>query len=137
MHVVECASCGGRFQAKRRAAKYCSDRCRKRASRAPEAPPARREGASLTALPPPPPDASGLLALARHKLEAAGRFDTWEGQAALQIAAILDSGVQDTGSAIAALHRELRAAMSVALDGADVAMTPLEKIRRERELKVG
>lgn len=97
----------------------------------------RREGAAVVALPPRSPDETGLLALAKRTLEAAGRFDTWEGQAALQLATLLDSGIQDTGSSVAALHRELRAAMSVALDGAQVVETPLEKIRRERELKVG
>lgn len=134
-HVAECASCHGRFTAKTRAAKYCSDRCRKRASRAPAPPPMRREGAPLVALPPRSGPGSsleeiGLLALTRRRLEAASRLDTWEGAAAVALAQILDSGVQDTGSSIAALIREHRIAMGVALDGAQVEETPLERIRR-------
>lgn len=133
-HVAECASCHGRFTAKHSTAKYCSDRCRKRASRAPAAPPARREGAPLVALGSKKvelPDSRSLLALTRHRLDEADRLNTWEGAAAMALAEILDSGVQDTGSSIAALIREHRTAMSVALAGVEVEENPLARIRSQ------
>ena len=137
----DCAVCGGRFTAKRAAALYCSDRCRKRAQRAPAAPPARREGAALIALPTPPvqpetPAAidEGLLATTERALRDAERLSSPDGQAAMFLARVLESGgAGQTGSSIASLIREHRAALSKALEGAKKADTPLERLRKQRE----
>jgi hypothetical protein len=136
----ECVQCHGRFTAKRDTAKYCSGRCRQRAHAAkdmPAPPPERREAAPLVALPPKEPNENGILAVTLRELRAADRLDTPMGQATVLIARILDSGIQDTGSSIAALIRQYDASLSKALDGARTVESPLERVRRERELRVG
>src|SRR4051812_15503934 len=98
MIAMECAVCGGRFEAKRSTRKYCSPRCRVRASRAPDPLPQARDSAPVVALPKRAPDENGLLATTRRELEEADRLNTSKGQAALLVAMVLDSGIQDTGS---------------------------------------
>jgi hypothetical protein len=138
---MECAVCGGRFEAKRATRKYCSPRCRVRASRAGEPLPPARDAPPVVKLAPAPSldvsTGTGLLTVTVHALEEADRVDTPMGQATLLIARLLDSGIQDTGSSIAALIRQYDLILTKALDGADKKMTPLEKIRREREMKAG
>lgn len=133
MRIVECAACGGRFEGKRPTAKYCSPRCRTRASRAlkGDAVPPRRDAAIVVGLPPMAPDAEGLAARTRRRLEAAGRLDTYQGDAALYLAGIADANPGDTGGGHASLMKQYMVAMTEALDGAEVAETPLEEIRRE------
>ena len=139
--VKDCEVCGGRFTAKRERAKFCSPRCQMRSSRARQRgevlPPPRREGAALVALPAREPDADGILRVTERDLDAAGRTATPSGQAALLMARILDGGLQDTGSSIAALVRQYEASMAKALEGAEQAVSPLEQARRARALKTG
>lgn len=135
--TIDCAVCGGRFTAKRHTAKYCSPRCRMRASRAPEKPPLRQESAPIVALAPKASGDTGLLMVTLNALEQADRVDTPMGQATILIARLLDSGIQDTGSSIAALIRQYDASLTKALDGAQRVESPLERGRRARELRVG
>lgn len=145
MIAKECASCGGRFSAKSAKAIYCSPRCRVRATRQRQRdavsppPPQRREGPPLVSLVPRAPKSAdeGFAADTRRELEAADRLDGYLGRAAMYLAGILDASPGDTGGGHAALIREYKASMAAALDGADAAMTPLERIRRERELRTG
>lgn len=70
----------------------------------------------------------GKAALA--ELEEAGRSESLLGQQVLDMAVRLDTGAV-TGSAAAALHRELRATMEAAL-AASQAASPVDELRRKR-----
>ena len=135
----ECVVCHGRFAAKRHTAKYCSERCRKRAQRQLEnpLPPAAVTSMGVVKLAAPPTEGRGIYSITKNVLEQAERLYTPMGQAAMLIAEILSSGVQDTGSSIAALIRQYDVSLTKALDGTQQELTPLEKIRREREMKTG
>lgn len=139
MLTKECVQCHGRFTAKRDTAMYCSGRCRQRAHAAKDMPvvPERRELAPVAELPPKSPDEDGLMMVTLRALQDAGRLNTPMGQATMLIARLLDSGIQDTGSSIAALIRQYDASLTKALDGARTVESPLEKARRERERRVG
>ena len=140
MVTKECAQCHGRFTAKRDAAKYCSGRCRQRAHAAkdmPAPPPERRELAPVATLPPKAPDEDGLLMVTLRTLQAADRLNTPMGQATMLIARLLDSGIQDTGGGIAALIRQYDLSLTKALDGVQLAESPLERARRERAVRAG
>jgi hypothetical protein len=82
-------------------------------------------------------EGGGIYAITRRALEDADRLYTPMGQAAMLIAEILSSGVQDTGSSIAALVRQYDASLTKALDGATRVESPLERGRRAREQRVG
>jgi hypothetical protein len=123
---VSCAACGRSFDAERKTAKYCGPTCRKRK---------QRRGASVDALPAPPqPIAQSLADAVRADLELAGRLDTALGRQAVQLAERMASPF-DTGSAIAALSRELRAVMSEALKDSSTAADPLDELAQRRALK--
>lgn len=144
MIAMSCQACGRAFEAKRHTAKFCTSACRVRAHAAAKAGrpltpelPRHREGAAVVALARPPVEAGGIAAVTERDLRAANRLDTVAGQLAMLSARLLDSGVQDTLSSTSALIRQHLATVEKALDGAEVALTPLEKIRRERELRTG
>lgn len=126
---VTCHQCGEPFEAERSHAKWCSARCRKQDQRA--------GGASVTEL--RAETAEGELtptvAATWAKLEEAERLRTPEGMAALALAHRLDNGGRDTGSALAAVARELRASLEAAMAGAKVAPDPLDELRARREAK--
>lgn len=82
----------------------------------------------------PLPVASGLVAAVRAELEAAERDATALGAQALALAARIDTGA-DTGSAIAALSKELRAVMDSALAGAAKAADKLDELSERRKRK--
>lgn len=110
-----CTVCGAGFEAKR-AAKYCGERCKKRAQRLP--------GAKLVSLPSPPPEIQrgsepGTLEQAtRRSLENAGRLDSDLGMAAMLLARRLDANsasAVDSGVGVAALAKEYRATLADAV----------------------
>jgi len=122
------------FTAKRSAAKYCGDTCRKRAQRNP----GKVRPAEVLPLSPGPADdsAPGRLAAATlAELEAAGRADSAVGQAALALARRIDSASGETGSALAAMVREHRAALAEAVRDGKRAADPLDELRARRERK--
>ena len=125
-----CAMCPAEFEAKRSAAKYCSERCKKRAQRQPKPDPA--------APMPVDPDAE-LWTATLAELAAASRVASASGQAALLLARRLDSQLTETGSSVAAMIREHRAALADALKGAAAEANPLDelRLRRERKLDAG
>ncbi len=104
-----CESCGGPYEAVRATARFCSERCRKRAQRGHliDLPAAAGTGA---------PD-GGLSTRVAAELGEAGRLNTSLGQGALVLARRIEEG-RDTGTAVAALMRELRAVLTDALKGA-------------------
>ncbi len=119
----DCDACGMEYEAQRKTSRYCSTRCRMRASRRPEAPVAAD-----------PLHSGGLVESLRRELADAGRLDTALGQQAIALAVKLASPF-DTGSAMAAVSRELRAVREEALRGAEQAADPLDELRLRRDAK--
>ena len=132
---VSCLECQSLFEAKSRAATFCSGKCRQRASvRDKEA---RKEGqlAPVSAISPPdtavsPPE-SALVSTTRRELTDAGVVDTVPGQIALRLAQKL-SQPGDTGSAMASLARQLSAAMAEALAGGEKKTDGLDELASRR-----
>ena len=83
---------------------------------------------------PSPDDVPPLVAATRRELQAADRLDSVAGQQALKLAERM-YGLFDTGSAIAALSRELRAAMAEALKDAPRAGDSLDELAERRRRK--
>lgn len=122
--VRSCVTCGKPLEGSPRK-KFCGDRCRQRAHRGAVAP-----VAPVVALP-SRQQSSGLYASTLRELEAAGRVDTVDGQAALVLALRIEASQVDTGSSFAALIRELRATKDAALASAP-ATGPVDELRRKR-----
>ena len=122
-----CTVCGEEFEAKRNTAKYCSRRCSVRASRQPKPGPDQPQM-------PADPDAE-LWTATLAELTAAGRVESASGQASLLLARRLDSPLTETGSSVAAMVREHRAALADALRGAVAEANPLDELRARRERK--
>ena len=123
----QCAVCSEPFEAKRNTAKYCSRRCSVRAARQPKPEPAGQM--------PVDPD-SELWTATLNELAAAARVASASGQAALLLARRLDSQMTETGSSVAAMVREHRAALADALKGASAEVNPLDELRARRERKL-
>lgn len=129
-----CETCGESFEAKRKTAKFCSDRCRMRAHRRP----AETEQSAPVASPAPverEETAESLTEAARAELLAAGRERTASGRAVLVLARRIDANASESGSSLAALVREFRAALAGALQGAGEATDPVDELRTRRERK--
>lgn len=112
-----CGSCGVTYEAHGNRAKYCGERCKKRAQR----------GHLVVPL---PVDEPALVLQTRRELTEAERLDTWQGQQALGMATRIAAG-QDTGSGLAALNREFSRAMAEALKGAKVATSAVDQRKDE------
>lgn len=124
-----CAMCGRGLEGKRPSAKFCSDRCRVRSYRHPEA--IGRAQPSRAA-----EEGDGpLRAAARAELAAGGRLNSSTGQAALALASRIDSGERETGSSMAALVKEYRTTLAAALKSAGETTDPLDELRARRERK--
>ncbi len=133
-----CDICQTMFEANRSDKRYCSQNCRKRAQRTGVAKSETtvKAGGGLAVVPDPPampmqpPVGGELVTSTERALRDAGRLDTWQGQAALELARRIDmSSRVETGSAYASLHRELRAAMTEATRGANVAKSAVQQRR--------
>lgn len=70
------------------------------------------------------------------ELTGAGQVASASGQAALLLARRLDSGLTETGSSVASMVREHRAALADALKGARAETNPLDELRARRERKL-
>lgn len=121
---VACAQCGESFEAKRSTAKYCGDRCRQQARR--KATPAEAEAVE--------PRLPRIVELTWTELEALGKFDTVIGAQAMTLAMRMTSMV-DTGSAIAALSRELDRVMLRARGSGASEEDELASARKRRDEK--
>ena len=130
MESRNCDQCGKVYQAKRPSSRYCSDLCRKRAQRSPQI------LMPLTAVPLVPlfvPTLSGgTVEATRRELERAEMVESSLGQVVLILAGRLDAVTNDTGSSMAALAREHRAALAAALESGKVAESPLDELARRR-----
>jgi hypothetical protein len=127
-------TCGGKIPASRGDG-FCSSWCAGRDAQGlpPQTPPARFPSpAAVLSVAPAPPPAAAVLSVeqrTRAALEDAGVGDGWEAAAALNIAAAIDGGA--SGTALAALHRELRAAMGSALQGTAGSDSRVQRARDE------
>lgn len=130
----ECAECGDSFEARRPNATYCGPRCRKRAQRAGRTDQKART-VPVAPLPDQPEEDGPVTAATRRELAAAGREESALGQGALAAARRIDTPTSDSGSAVASLIREHRAALAEALDGAKPAMDDLDELRARRDAK--
>ena len=120
-----CDVCGEPYQAQRATSKYCSTRCRTRASRGAEkvVPLARKASA-------PCGDAGSVERATVTALEQCDRLETPLGQACVVLARRLDSPKGDTGSALASVAKQLEALLASATRGAGVASSP-QQLRDE------
>lgn len=124
-----CDACGAAYEAIRANARFCSDRCRKRTARQPK---------PLAEMPTVTPEVAQLLVsqlskIVTDELVAGGVLDTSPGQAALLLAQRMELGTTDTGSAVAAMSRELRSLMAEALGKTETAADPMDELKARRE----
>lgn len=120
-----CDHCGERYEAKRPSSKFCSARCRNRHARNPDTSKITRivqvtTGGSL----------GGLVEATRQELADVQLLDTMLGQQALALAERVASA-SETGSAVAALSKELRSVVTQAMQGAKRDQSPLDSARDE------
>jgi hypothetical protein len=127
--VKRCLMCPAEFEAKRASAKYCSPRCRMRASRAGVA------GGRSVPVRPDGPQSDAVECVTRAELAQVGQVDSSSGQCALALARRIDAGME-SGAGLAALVREHRNAMADALGGADLEVSPLDQLRQRRERRL-
>ncbi len=130
-----CDYCAGKLPAsKPRNARYCSVDCRRAASRRPAGdPPAAAP--VVTPLPvPPTPTVDPLVAAVRDALDAAGRLDTVPGRQAVALAEAMAGA---SGTALAALSRELRTVQAEAMRGVQTKVDPIDELKKRRDRKSG
>ncbi|MEI4273915.1 hypothetical protein TEK04_19515 [Klenkia sp. LSe6-5] len=70
-----------------------------------------------------------MVTQVRQRLSAVGRLDSWEGQAALELATNIAASKVDTLSARATATEKLGAAMDRALKGVDAPASAVQKHR--------
>ena len=131
MATVVCAQCGESFEAVRTTRRFCGPRCQKQSRRAMPRAEADREPAKVE---PPEEGLPRILVVTRAEVERLKKTDTVLGQQALELAARLASP-KDTGSAIAAVSRELDRVMLRLQSGAAQAEDQLASARRRRDEK--
>lgn len=119
--TVTCGACGQPFEAKRSTAKYCDATCRQRARRMPES-------AKVKA------PQSSLGAVTERELTKVGKLDTVAGQQAMALARRLANPAGETGSAVAALSRELSRLLASMQTGKE-SVDEVEEARRKRDEK--
>jgi hypothetical protein len=126
-----CDVCCVPYVAQRRTSRYCSGRCRVRASRAGLSGPGRPvRRVDLVSSGP-----SALVQAVTAELERVGRLDSAYGVMALALARALSSSSYVSGSSVAAMSRELIKVMDIAVEDALVGPDLLDEVRRRREGK--
>ncbi|WP_406168898.1 hypothetical protein [Streptomyces sp. NBC_00996] len=129
----QCGGCGKSFDAQRKTAKYCSDRCRMRAHRRPAD--SERTGSVTSPAPAERQNTDSLTDAVRAELKAAGRLDSAAGRVVLALARRIDAGGRESGSSLASLAKEFRAALGEALKGVETASDPVDELRARRDRK--
>jgi hypothetical protein len=138
--TTTCAACGSSFSARSPRARFCREpACRRQRERARKR--AKRVGAPVepeivqpVAAAPRP--AGGVFAATLSALQQAGRVATPAAQIAIALSVRIDHGAEDTGSSLAALSREHRAALGQALEGAGRESSPLDEIKAQRQKRL-
>ena len=116
-----CDLCGVSYEAQRSTSRYCSSRCRSRVGNSNGM---ILPGPGAQVVPVTPVVAGGVRDATLEELTAAGRVDTALGRSCLALAGRLDNPGMDTGSAMAAVARQLEALLREALRGAGAATAP-------------
>lgn len=135
-----CDACGADFDARSPRARFCSDKCRSRARYRrevlgqPEAVAAPKPKRTRKSKAEPEPIPTGTLGAVVAELQAAGRLDSSAGQAAVALARRIDDGAESSAG-LAALTREMRAAMAEALARAEASGDALDELRARREAR--
>ena len=125
-----CDTCTRLYEAKRVTSRFCSPRCQKRAQRSPV-------GLSAASVLPFPAPVDGPLTVATMaELIVADRVESSLGQSALLMARRLDTPGADTGSSVAALAREQRFTLTLALESASNILDPADQLRLQREARI-
>ena len=125
-----CDCCGREYSAKRATSRFCSDVCRMRMKRSGKAPILR----VVEALPERLETPGSLLGATLIALQEAGTLETPGGRLAVSLATRLDDpNSSDSGSAVAALSRELRAVLAELSALKKVELNPLEALRLRRQ----
>ena len=127
-----CDVCRVSYEAERSTSKFCSADCRKRSARGSITPPLSTVDAVAGDVDEVGARVPTLVSTTRSELTAAGRLNSSLGQAAMLLARRLESEEVDTGSSIAALVREHRAALAEATAGAVVVADPLDQMSAAR-----
>lgn len=74
-----------------------------------------------------------VLDATRDELTKGGRLDSALGQQALVLADQVDAGAEMTGSALAAVAKELRTTLAEAMRSATMVKDPIDELRERRE----
>lgn len=128
-----CQACGSSIEGRRSNVLFCSQTCKERVKK-------QRQRGTVVGLPARSEAGDGespLVASLVESLRAAERLETDEGQHALFLARRLVGASRDTGSAVASLSKEYRAARAEALAGAQVERSALDELRARRDAKRG
>jgi hypothetical protein len=123
-----CETCRTRFEAKSTRARFCTDRCRKRAQRGGAAPAKKAAPRKSRAM-------SGFEKATLAELRKLGAVDTMLGQQALTIAKRM-AGETETGSAVATLSREHSRLMAELAARKVAAADPVNEVQRRRDEKL-
>lgn len=125
-----CDQCGNEYEAKRKTSRFCKSSCRVQHSRRPDL-------AKVVELAPLQESVvDGVEAATRAELAQHDRLTSSHGQSALQLARSLDSP-GESGSAKAALARQLAATMELALAGVAVAGDKVDELASRRAKRAG
>lgn len=120
-----CEWCGDIYEAVKSNARWCSQRCGKRAQRA---------GFTRPVVELDGPPRRDVTMAAERELERAGLLDTVTGQLAVALATAMET-TRASGSQVAALSKELRATMKVALSARAPAADAVDELRDRRDRK--
>lgn len=118
-----CVECGRVFDAEHGATRYCSARCRDKKNR-------DKDPTPTVVL--PRYDVS-IIQSVQARLESIGQSESPLGQLAMRLA---EQAAGETGSALAALSREMRAILAeVEASAAPAKADPVDELRRRRDAK--
>ena len=146
--ITECLSCGKKFDKPNPRKKFCSDTCRKRYARSQAKPESERTpnvtkeqakafaNSLLGINPDENPQSDALYPYIHKSLVEGNVLASPNGQIALKLAARIDQSQMDTGSAYAALCRELAVRLEAALSVAKAEMTPIDELKAKREQRL-
>ena len=135
MTAKKCEHCGKGFKAQRRTAKYCSTTCRVKAKNVRRsegdstAPQVVQQRAAAAADAP----RATLVEAVESELDALGKSNTMLGAQALEMAKLIAGG-GETGAAVAALSRELRAIMVLVSRGVEQG-DEVDELKAKRDEK--
>lgn len=121
-----CDVCGTAYEARRPASRYCSPKCRKRASRRVKS---GEPVAQVVQLPAAGAGVGELELATLEELEKVGRAGTALAKATLMLARGIDTAPAESGSSAAARFREWQAMLAKATAGTGVEKSALDRAK--------